>query len=157
MAVFTGFHDEIVLRRSLVPDNENRRGVLSKAKGQLARIALALHVLEEALQQLEPDPQTNKDCSFVIEDTTLQRDVELINHFVEQKLTLMHPEEKYPTCSPELSQLSGEQRHFLECNAVWLRKLLQSQHPPSSRNFVIFQLAAILEMEIIQFYAIIVL
>ena len=49
MAVFTGFHDEIVLRRSQVPDDENCRGVLSKAKGQLARIALALHVLEEAL------------------------------------------------------------------------------------------------------------
>ena len=75
---------------SLVPDDENRRGVLSKAKGQtIARIALALHVLEEALQQLEPDPQTNKDWSFVIEDATLQRAVELINHFVEQKFTLM--------------------------------------------------------------------
>ena len=136
MAVFTGFHDEIVLRRSLVPDDENRRGVLSKAKGQLARIALALHVLEEALQQLEPDPQTNKDWSFVIEDATLQRAVELINHFVEQKFTLMRPEEKYPTCSPELSQLSDEQRHFLDCNAVWLRKLLQSQHQSLTPSIV---------------------
>ena len=92
MAVFTGFHDEIVLRRSLIPDDENCRGVLSKAKGQLARISLALHVLEEALQQLEPDPQTYKDWYFVIEDATLQRAVELINHFVEQKFALMRPE-----------------------------------------------------------------
>ena len=46
MSVFTSFHDDIVLRRQSIPDDENRRGVPSKVKGQLARIALALHSLE---------------------------------------------------------------------------------------------------------------
>lgn len=50
MSVFTSFHDDTVLRRQRrIPDDENRRGILSKAKGQLARIALALHSLEQAV------------------------------------------------------------------------------------------------------------
>ena len=31
-----------------VPDDENRRGILSKSKGQLARIASSLHALSRA-------------------------------------------------------------------------------------------------------------
>lgn len=60
MSVFTCFHDEIVFQRQQVPVDENHRGVLSKAKGQLhvARIALILHCLEQAIQQLNDEHQS---------------------------------------------------------------------------------------------------
>lgn len=36
----------------MIEDDEDRRGILSKAKGQLARLAMVLHCLEKALNDL---------------------------------------------------------------------------------------------------------
>ena len=38
-------HDELCDRKLAIPDDEDRRGILSKAKGQLARVAMIMHVL----------------------------------------------------------------------------------------------------------------
>ena len=87
MSVFTSFHDDIVLRRRCIPDDENRHGVLSKAKGQLARIALALHILEQAVHMVHTT--TQEDWSFTIDEQTVNHAVELMNHFISQKFALM--------------------------------------------------------------------
>lgn len=42
-------HDELCERKLAIPDDEDKRGVLSKAKGQLARLAMILHSLMIAL------------------------------------------------------------------------------------------------------------
>ena len=130
MSVFTCFHDEIVFRRQQVPVDENRRGVLSKAKGQLARIALILHCLEQAIQQLNYEHQSQDafqtQWSHIIDGETVQRAVVLINHFIQQKFTLMPPEENLT--DPELSSLNQQQRDFLQSNSFWVKKVLLSHH-----------------------------
>ena len=46
-------HDEYIRRKQAIPDDEQRRGVLSKAVGQLARISGVLFGLEQAFQVAE--------------------------------------------------------------------------------------------------------
>ena len=48
-AAFIRAHDEFCTRKISIPD-EGRRGILSKVRGQLARIAMILHCLEQALE-----------------------------------------------------------------------------------------------------------
>jgi len=50
---FHAYHDDIVIHRRCIPDDENRWSVLSKAKGQLARVALVLHRLEQAVSMCD--------------------------------------------------------------------------------------------------------
>ena len=63
-------HDELCNRKRAIQD-EDRRGVLSKPKGQLARLAMILHVLQMALLGApEWDPMVTKedaDCAKVID------------------------------------------------------------------------------------------
>ena len=137
MAVFTEFHDEIVSRRQRIPDDENRRGILSKSKGQLARIALSMHCLEHAVQQETIAQQSASDTwSKTIEEDTVKRAVELINHFIEQTFTLMPPEEKHPTCHLDLGLLTTEQSEFVDSKAAWIKKLLQSHHETLTPSIV---------------------
>ncbi len=132
MSAFTSFHDDIVIRRQCIPDDENRRGVLSKAKGQLARVALVLHAIEQAVSscvQLHEDNDSYTDeWSFTIQATTVDRAVELINHFIDQKFALMPAEEKFEETDPDLAQLSLEQRKFVSINGTYICKLLLSKH-----------------------------
>ena len=47
MAVFIKYRDELVDQND-IPDDENRRGVLIKAKGQCARLSMIQYVLGQA-------------------------------------------------------------------------------------------------------------
>ena len=80
-------HDELCDRKLAIPDDEDRRGILSKAKGQLARVAMIMHVLRMALENvLEWDTMVT------------QEDVDnakvIIDFIIEQKFSLMPPEIK---------------------------------------------------------------
>ena len=52
---FKLYHDDLVTRKRHVPDDENRRGILSKAKGQTARLAMIGHVLQKVLLPLSKE------------------------------------------------------------------------------------------------------
>ena len=111
-SVFKQFHDDIVVRRQQVPNDENRRGVLSKTKGQQARIALSLHCLEQVIEH-SVTPEPDVEWSYSISEDTMHRTIFLLNHFIEQKFTLMPPEEKHPSSiDPDLADLSMFQRNF---------------------------------------------
>lgn len=56
---FITIHDELCTRKLEIIDDEDRRGVLSKAKGQLARLAMIIHCLEQAV-----DPTLFEDSEF---------------------------------------------------------------------------------------------
>lgn len=49
-AAFIRAHDKLCTHKISIPDDVDRRGILSKARGQLARIAMILHCLEQALE-----------------------------------------------------------------------------------------------------------
>ena len=117
-----------MVHRQQVPNDENRQGVLSKAKGQLARIALSLYCLEQAVEH-SVTPEHDVEWSYSISEDTMHCAIFLMNHFIEQKFTLMPPKEKHPSSSdPDLADLSMFQRNFIDNNVMWLRKLLQSHH-----------------------------
>ena len=80
-------HDELCEHKQAIPVDEDRRGVLSKAKGQLARLAMILHSLRIALAN-EP----------VWDTMVTKEDVDhakvIIDFIIEQKFRLMPPEMK---------------------------------------------------------------
>ena len=132
MSVFTSFHDNIVIRRQCIPGDGNRRRVLSKAKGQLARIALDFHALEQAVLMCdsldEGNGSNDKEWSFSIQDTTVNHAVELINHFIDQKFCMMPEEKKFKEADARLVELSSEQMKFMSTNGPCIQKLLLSKH-----------------------------
>ena len=77
-------HDELCERKQAIPDDKDRRGMLSKVKGQLARLAMILHSLRIALAD-EPvwDP-------MVTEEDVDHAKV-IIDFIIEQKFRLMPP------------------------------------------------------------------
>ena len=51
---YEGIHDELV-KMKLKTHNENAQGILSKARGYAARIAMIVHALEQALERITTD------------------------------------------------------------------------------------------------------
>ena len=92
MSVCITFHDSINIRQLSIPDDENRRGILSKVKGHLLRIALVLHALELAVNKCT---QAEEYWSFMIHCITVERAVVLVNHLIDQKFSLMPAEERF--------------------------------------------------------------
>ena len=106
-----------------------QRGVLSKAKGQLARVALVLHGLEQAVSMCDlHDGENVEEWSFTIQDSTVNHAVELINHFTEQKFLLMPVEEQFEETDADLAQLTSEQAKFVTTNGPYIRKLVLAKH-----------------------------
>ena len=97
---FIQYYDNLVERRQAVPDDENRRGVLSKAQGQCARLSMILHVLGQAVaaafelhhEQKYTAAAIEDKCSFwskKISTEAVQFAKILTDHFINQKFTLM--------------------------------------------------------------------
>ncbi len=122
MEAFRDFHDD---RRAAVPFDENRRGILSKAKGQLARLALVMHALEHAAATVDDDDTVTSTWSYAISRDTVEHAIHLINHFITQKFTLM-PEEDTTQAPVEYSiaGVSGALTEFMYKNDMYIRKLL---------------------------------
>ena len=64
---FKFYHDDLVTRKRHVPDDENRRAILSKAKGQTAHLAMIVDVLEQGFAAII---QEDFEWNTKIEDTT---------------------------------------------------------------------------------------
>ena len=89
LATFKAYHDDLVNRKRNIPDDENRRGILSKAKGQTARLAMILHVLQQGLAATNSD---NFEWETEINTTTMTYATTITNYLIAQKFELMPPE-----------------------------------------------------------------
>lgn len=84
---FIAAHDELCECKQAIPDDEDRRGVLSKAKGQLARLAMILYSLRIAFADApEWDTMVTKEDVDHVKV--------IIDFVIEQKFCLMPPEVK---------------------------------------------------------------
>ena len=98
---FITAHDELCSWKISIPDDEDRRGILSKARGQLARIAMILHSLEQAVEHT-----MNESCSSghsesstesvewnatILKNSVLKAEV-VMKFIIEQTFALMQPE-----------------------------------------------------------------
>ena len=103
MDVFIQYHDGLVDRKRAIPDDENRRGILSKAKGQCARLSMIQYVLGQAVgvaselheEQCYGPKDISLKCSTWSTEVTasaVKSAVVITNHFIQQKFLLMPPE-----------------------------------------------------------------
>ena len=103
MDVFIQYHDGLVDRKKAIPDDENRRGILSKAKGQCARLSMIQYVLSQAVeiacdlhqeQQYGSEDISSKCSTWSTEviASAVTSAVVITNHFIQQKFLLMPPE-----------------------------------------------------------------
>ena len=56
--LFKKYHDELKRRKLAITHDENRRGIIAKAIGQMARVCMIVHVLVDnavEMAQLERD------------------------------------------------------------------------------------------------------
>ena len=83
---FKFYHDDLVTRKRDVPDDENRRGILSKAKGQTASLPMIVHVLQ---QGFAATTQGDLEWNTEIDGTTMEYAKAIMNYLIAQKLELM--------------------------------------------------------------------
>ena len=85
---------------------------------------------------LDERNQSNvEQWSFFIQDTAVNHAVELINHFIDQKFSLM-PEEKFLEADANLAELSSDQAKFMSTNGTYIRKLLLSKYDQITLSIV---------------------
>lgn len=122
MENFIKFHDELSDRKLSIKDDEDRRGILSKAKGQLARLAMVVHAIDRAVKILALEVT---GWSSTIEVDSLNTAKTIMDYILDQKFALMLPEIKIaaePSFLPDKSIISGVQ--VLDSNPKHLTKFL---------------------------------
>ena len=86
-AVYRATHDRLVHER-LRSTNEDVQGILSKARGYCARIAMVIHTLEQALQSIN-QPDTPSSWTTDVSVKAVQAASTITDHFNQQKFILL--------------------------------------------------------------------
>lgn len=103
---FKIYHDDLVTRKCHVPDDENRRGILSKAESQTARLAMIVHVLQ---QGFAATTQGDFEWNTEIDGTTMEYAKAILNYLIAQKFELMPPEIRLTNSSESATGLDEAQ------------------------------------------------
>lgn len=90
-SLFIEDHDNLSERKLVIIDDEDRRGLLSKAKGQLARIAMVIHTLDQAIARSMDEEQ---QWSCTVTTSSLDMAKLVMDYIIDQKFALMPPEIK---------------------------------------------------------------
>jgi len=114
---FRSCHDNLVRRQSR-QSNEEVQGILSKAKGYVARTAMVLFVLEQALETVmngdpyDPD-STPPTWSVNISSFSVFAASTIMDYFIDQKLIMMDLKEVVPgEDNPQPSCAIGQEKHL---------------------------------------------
>ncbi len=83
--LFRTCHDELVQEKQKTKD-ENVQGILSKARGYLARIAMIVHCLEQAILKTDRSDDECPPWSTNVSPKAVEAAICIIKHFNTQKL-----------------------------------------------------------------------
>ena len=97
---FIAAHDDLCDRKLSIPDDEDRRGIISKFKGILARIAMVLHTLETGIDTVTNLDGPDREWNTTVTNEHVQQATEIMNYLIDQKFTLMPPEIKVSAVRP---------------------------------------------------------
>ena len=117
--MFIVIHDELCDKKIAIVDDEDRRGIISKAKGQVARLAMVIHCIEQAIINYSFTEATWKS---EIQESSMKQARIVINYIIEQKFALMNPEIIISCYTSPASVSTGIQR--LDSNSKYLNKFL---------------------------------
>ena len=98
--LFKSYHDELKRRKLFIKYDENRRGIIAKAIGQMVRVCMIVHVLDNAVEmaQRERDMVEHNDTQDQVSSTIGKRSalqaIAVMNYVVDTKFAMMPPEEK---------------------------------------------------------------
>lgn len=87
-AIFIEAHDKLCRHKMNIPDDEDRRGILSKAKEQLARMAMVVHAIEQAIAKPLPASCMDEEDDNSWEDTIEEHSVAQAEHIMNYKSLL---------------------------------------------------------------------
>ena len=58
--LFKNYHDELKRRKLSIKNDENRRGIIAKAIGQMTRVCMIVHVLDYAVEMAQRERDTDE-------------------------------------------------------------------------------------------------
>ena len=90
MKSFIEYHDELNERKKSTVDND-MRGVLSKAKGQSARLATARHVFDHCIKSASRQLDESNRLPLEVGEDSMNRSTILMNHLINVKYILCPP------------------------------------------------------------------
>ena len=128
-STFVNLHDELSRRKLAIIDDEDRRGILSKAKGQLARLAMVVHSIEQAIRQIS---SPTMEWNSTIDEGSLTTAKIIMDYIIEQKFALMLPEVKVSSTVQGLSMQVDTINlgdTILDSNPKYLSKFLSYKEP----------------------------
>ncbi len=85
---FAEAHDALV-RQKMKAVNEDEQGILAKARGYTARLAMILHCLEQAVSRASGMQVEAETWSVEITDQAVKNAAAIIQHFNQQKLIML--------------------------------------------------------------------
>ena len=103
--LFKKYHDELKRRKLAITHDENRRGILAKAIGQMARVCMIVHVLDNAvaMANLELDTDEHNDSqaqlSSIVGKRSALQAIAIMNYVLDTKFAMMPQEYKLQDAS----------------------------------------------------------
>ena len=116
---FIATHDDLCDSKLSIPDDEDRRGIISKFKGILARITMVLHSLETGIATVANLDEPANEWNTTVTNEHVQQATEIMNYLIDQKFALMPPEIKVPAAA-----LSDQATDKTKVDDIYLSKFL---------------------------------
>ena len=110
---YAQMHD-LLVRDKLQSSNEDVQGILSKARGYCARIAMVIHSLEQALQSISYDESEQEDWDSKVSVKAAKSASAIIHHLNKQKFITLGVDETDPDAdSSQTGALSNKMYRLL--------------------------------------------
>lgn len=120
---FIVYPDQLCMRKQSIVDDEERRGILSKVKGQYSRLAMVFHALHQALSLANTLQNEGRQDAASVQDACEEWSTIIAeDYFISQKFQLMPPEIKISECLQPLPLL--EKSSLLTANDSYVAKFL---------------------------------
>ena len=143
--LFKKYHDELKQRKLVITHDENCREIITKAIGQMARVCMIVHVLDNVVEmaQLECDTdehnETQEKLSSTVGKCSALQAIAIMNYILDTKFAMMPSEAKLqdaPEPAPSTSALQADVKHSSQTSISYFpKKHLPTVMGNSSRRF----------------------
>ena len=133
MKSFVEYHDALNERKRSTIDNDIR-GVLSKTKGQSARLATILHVADHCIKSVSTQLSETNRLPLEVGKDSMSRSTVLMNHLINMKYILCPPATSEE--STDLNPLKGFVENERNVENEKIRKIVTNLETSVSPSFI---------------------